>query len=345
MELPFDIQFERPWALYGLALLPVLLLLYGLYLRRRRRALLELGSPEMATRLLPGRTRHRKTLRFALAFTALALGILAFANPRRPSGGDLEARTGIDHVFALDVSNSMLATDVAPSRLQAAKKLMLQVLQARRNDRVALIVFAGHAYAQLPLTYDQSAARLFIESANPGQVSGQGTAIGEALNQCALAFGKEGGRYRTVTMLTDGETHDEEALKAAQDLTDQGVMINTIGIGSPAGTTIIDPLTKGLKKDEAGNTVISRLNQALLQQIAAVGKGRYVLLADPAGAAAQVQAQLATVKSTTLVDKRLLSYETFYFWLIGPALALLAIEAFIPERKKVRAAKPVKTSK
>ncbi|TCJ14155.1 VWA domain-containing protein [Flaviaesturariibacter flavus] len=345
MELPFDIQFERPWALYALAMLPVLLLLYGLYLRRRRLALLELGTPEMRARLLPGYTRHRKSLRFALALTALALGIIAFANPRRPSGGDLEARTGIDHVFALDVSNSMLATDVAPSRLQAAKSLMLQLLKARRNDRVALIVFAGHAYAQLPLTYDASAARLFIESANPGQVAGQGTAIGEALNQCGLAFGKEGGRYRTVTLLTDGETHDEEALKAAQDLSDQGVMINTVGIGSPAGTTIIDPATKGLKKDEAGNTVISRLNQPLLQQIAATGKGRYVLLNEPNGAAAQLQAQLSTVKSTTLIDKRLLSYETFYFWLVGPMLGLLAIEAFIPERRKVRAAKPKKVKK
>jgi Ca-activated chloride channel family protein len=337
MELPFDIQFERPWALYGLALVPLLALLYWLYYRRRARAFRELGTPALAVRLMPGYAPRRGIFRFMLMLLAFTLGLLALANPRRPAGGDLEARTGIDHIFALDVSNSMLATDVTPSRLQAAKNLLLQVLRQRRNDRVALIVFAGHAYAQLPLTYDHSAAQLFIEAANPQQVPGQGTAIGEALDQCRELFGTEGGRYRTVTLLTDGETHDEEALKKAQALADRGVMINTIGIGSPGGTTIIDPKTKGLKKDEAGNTVISRLNQELLQQIAVAGKGKYVLLTDPVATNTALQAQLATVKSTTLVDKSQLSYETFYFWLIGPMLVLLLIEAFIPERKKVRA--------
>jgi Ca-activated chloride channel family protein len=337
MELPFDIQFERPWVLYGLALLPVLLLLFWLYFRRRKRAIRELGSHEMAARLIPGHAPRRAVFRFILALLAFTLGIIALANPRRPAGGDLEARTGIDHIFVLDVSNSMLATDVAPSRLQAAKNLLLQVLRQRRNDRVALIVFAGHAYAQLPLTYDHGAARMFIEAANPGQVPGQGTAIGEALGQCIMVFGKESERYRTVTLLTDGETHDEEALAKAKELSEHGVMINTVGIGSPTGTTIIDPVTKGLKKDEAGNIVISRLNQALLQQVAAVGKGRYLLLSDVTATNTGLQAQLATVKSTTLVDKSLLSYETFYFWLLAPMLLLLAIEAFIPERKKVRA--------
>ncbi|RYY90484.1 MAG: VWA domain-containing protein [Chitinophagaceae bacterium] len=337
MTLPFDIQLERPEALYLLGLLPLLVGLYWLHRAKRRAALAKLGTPETLKRMMPDAAPARSNLRFILFALAFTLGIVALANPRRPAAGDLEARSGIDQVFLLDVSNSMLATDVPPSRLDAAKNLLKSVLKARPNDRVALVVFAGHAYAQLPLTYDHGAATLFIETANPEQVSGQGTAIGEALQQALLSFGNEQGRYRTVLMLTDGETHDEQAADAAKELIERGVMINTIGIGSPGGTTIIDPKTKAPKKDEAGNLVVSKLNEPLLQQLAAAGKGKYIRLEAPAATTSALLSQLSAVKSTSLVDKTNLSYDTFYYWLIGPMIFLLLLEAFVPERKKIRA--------
>ncbi|GAB4093942.1 vWA domain-containing protein [Flaviaesturariibacter terrae] len=337
MTLPFDIQLERPEALVLLGLLPLLLLLYIIYRRRRRRALDRIAPPEARYRLLPDVAPGRGTLRFTLFALAFTLGVLALANPRRAAAGDLEARSGIDQVFLLDVSNSMLATDQAPNRLDAARNLLKAVLKARPNDRVALIVFAGHAYAQLPLTYDHGAATLFIETANPDQVSGQGTAIGEALQQAILTFGNEEGRYRTVLLVTDGETHDDEALDRAKELADHGVMINTIGIGSDGGTNIIDPKTHAPHKDENGNIVLSKLNEPLLQQLAAIGKGKYLHFESASSTAPALLGQLATVKNTTLVDKTQLSYDTFYYWLVGPMVLLLLLEAFIPERKKIRA--------
>lgn len=337
MNLPFDIQLERPEALYLLGLVPVLVGLFLWHRLRRRRALQSMGEPAAIRRLMPDAAPGRATLRFVLFALAFTLGVLALANPRRPAPGDLQARSGIDQVFVLDVSNSMLATDVPPSRLDAARSLLQALLKARPNDRVALIVFAGHAYAQLPLTYDHGAAELFIETANPQQVSGQGTAIGEALQQAVLTFGNEENRYRTVLLLTDGETHDSEAAERAKDLADHGVLINTVGIGSAGGTTIIDPQTKAPKKDENGNLVVSKLNEAILQQVASIGKGRYVHLDAPNTAAAAVLAGLSTVKNTPLIDKTQLSYDPFFPWLLGPMLLLLLAEAFIPQRKMIRA--------
>ncbi|GAA4321186.1 vWA domain-containing protein [Flaviaesturariibacter amylovorans] len=338
MTLPFDIEFGRPEALYLLALVPLLALAWWSYRRWQRRRIAGLGDAALIARMMPGRSPHRAATRFFLGLLAFALGILALANPRRPAAGDPELRTGIDQVFALDVSNSMLASDVAPNRLQAAKDLLKSLIRQRRNDRVALVVFAGHAYAQLPLTYDHSAAELFIDAANPGQLPAQGTAVGEALDQCRELFGIENtGRYRTVLLLTDGETHDDKALESAKALTDRGVLINTVGIGSPGGTTLIDPKTKTLKKDESGNTVVSRLNQELLQNIASVGKGQYLLLSDRAAAQSALLAAVANVKSAPLVDKANLSYDPFYHWLLLPMLVLLVLQGLLPERKKVAA--------
>jgi Ca-activated chloride channel family protein len=337
MTLPYNIELERPEALYLLGLLPLWLALFLVWRIRQRKAALSLATPEAMQRLVPGRAPGRATLRFILFVLAFSLGIIALSNPRQPAGGGLEARTGIDQVLVLDVSNSMLATDVAPSRLSKAQTLLKGLLQARPNDRVALVVFAGHAYAQLPLTYDHGSAELFIETANPGQVQGQGTAIGESLVQAIQVFGNEDGRYRTVLLVTDGETHDEEALKSAKELADHGVMINTIGIGSASGSSIIDPKTKAPKRDDAGNVVLSKLNEAILQQIAAAGKGIYVHLDDLAVAQRTLLDQLATVKNTTLIDKTNLSYQPLFAWLLGPMLLLLLVEGFISQRKKIRA--------
>jgi len=334
VQLPFNIELGRPEALYLLALLPLLLGIYLWHRMRVQRALRHLSQPGTRARLLPGWAPARKHTRFALALTAFALGVLALAHPRRPAAGDAELRSGIDQLFVLDISNSMLAADIAPNRLTRAKALLEALMARRPDDRVGLVVFAGSAYVQLPLTYDHGSARMFIETANPGQVAGQGTAIGAALERCIELFDQPNGRYRTVLLLTDGETHDEAALEQARELANRGVMINTLGLGSPQGTTLTDP-EKGMpKRDENGNVVVSRLNEELLQQIAATGKGQYVHLTDVGAANELLLRQLAQVRSTGLVDKTQLSYEPFYPWLLLPMMLLLLLEAFIRERKK-----------
>lgn len=226
-----------------------------------------IGNARLVTSLFPSYSFGKNLAKFFLFLLAFALGCVAVANPRRPDKVQEDVRAGSDVMLALDVSNSMLATDVAPSRLLRAKALLSKLIDQLPNDRIGLVLFAGKAYIQMPLTTDHSAAKLFLDAASPADISAQGTAIGEALQKSGFAFG-ESERFKTVVLLSDGETFDEDALKEAKSLATQGVMVNTVGIGSPEGATIYDTTTNAPRRDASGNVIISRLNEALLQQIA-----------------------------------------------------------------------------
>ncbi len=266
---------------------------------------------------------------------AFGLGCIAVANPRKQDASTMEVRKGIDLVIALDVSNSMLATDVPPSRLQRAKAFILKLTEDMPDNRVGLVLFAGNAYLQMPLTFDRSAVQLFVTTAQPAAIPVQGTAIGEALDRSRMAFGDESGKYKAVVLITDGETHDENAAAAAQLLAQNGVMINTVGIGSAEGSAITD--TAGnTKKDASGSEVISKLNEPLLQQLASSTNGLYVHLQNISEGAKDISTQLATIEKTALGDSSLFTYKTFYTWLALPMLLLLLIEIFIPDRKKIK---------
>jgi Ca-activated chloride channel family protein len=265
---------------------------------------------------------------------SFALGCIAVANPRRPDKVQDEVRRGIDVVLALDVSNSMLATDVAPSRLLRAKNLLLKLIDGLPDDRIGLVLFAGKAYIQMPLTTDHNAAKLFIATASPGAITAQGTAIGEALERSSLAFG-ESERFKTVVLLSDGETHDETALEGAKELASKGIMVNTVGIGRPEGGSIIDTVTQAARRDASGNVIISRLNEALLEQIATTTNGIYRNFQNTDKAVAEIIAQLSQVEKKALGDTSLFTYQTFYAWLVLPMLLLLTLELFFPDRKKV----------
>jgi Ca-activated chloride channel family protein len=203
------------------------------------------------------------------------------------------------------------------------------------DDRIGLLLFAGHAYVQMPLTTDHNAARLFIATANPGIVTAQGTALGEALQKGALAFG-ESDRFKTIILLSDGETHDEAALEQAKELAAQGVMVNTVGIGSPEGASLFDTALNAPRRDASGAIIISRLNEAVLQQIAGTTNGLYRNLDNTDKTAAELVQQLSQVEKKALGDTSAFTYHTFYMWLALPMLLLLVVELFFPERKKVR---------
>jgi Ca-activated chloride channel family protein len=317
----------------------LLALIYLGYNRWHKQSRKKIGNPELVKTLLKGYKASRRHVRFILLILIITLSIVTLAGPRQQGKGEPDLRSGIDLVIAMDVSKSMLAADPAPNRLEHAKSLVNEVLAKRTGDRVGLVLFAGHAYTQLPLTYDHSSASLFIKNADPLDFSAQGTAVGDALQKSHTLLTTGLKRYRVVLLLTDGETFDDEvednnAAYWTMSCAEAGIMVVTAGFGSVGGTTIIDPVTKTIKKDKTGKTVTSSLNVKLLQEIAAKTNGVFVHADNTEMASKKILNQLADVKQTALVDQSLLSFTPLYVWVAIPLLLLLIIDVFIPERKK-----------
>lgn len=331
-----NFQYQYPQAFYLLALVPFFLLLFVLYLVWRRRSIKKMGDAQLVKSQLKTYSSAKSIIRFCLVLLAFAVGCIALANPRKPDESSAEARKGIDLVIALDVSNSMLATDLAPDRLSRAKQFISRLIDNLKDDRIGLVEFAGNAYLQMPLTFDQSAAKLYVATASPGAIPAQGTSIGDALQKADIAFGDETDRFRSIVLITDGETHDEDALTKAKELAGKGVMINTVGIGSVEGSTIMDTATAAPKRDESGQIVVSKLNAQLLQQIAATTNGTYIHLESAEAAVKQVLSQYSQIEKKALGDTSLYTYNTFYKWMALPMLLLLLTELFIPDRKKAK---------
>ena len=271
-----------------------------------------------------------KFLIIIFGFTAIVLGA---ANLRKRGSAENVSRKGVDVMIVLDVSKSMLAQDIKPSRLEKAKQLLLHLLDKLENDRVGLILFAGRAYMQMPLTIDQGAAKMYIQNASPDAVPTQGTVIADALRMANTAFNSSEHKYKAIVLISDGEDHDPDALKTAKQLADDGTMINTIGIGSPEGSVIIDPVTHETKKDENGQTVISKLNEAELSQLADATNGIYIRLDNLDDALITLSQRLDSIEKRALTDSDDIDYKSYFQWFLAAALLLLVIEFFLPERK------------
>lgn len=328
----FQFQYQQfVWLFGGIVLL--LLLFAGLQ-HWKKRSIKAMGEPRLVRSLMHNFSRSRYLLKFILVLLAFGVGVVAVMNLRKPGGPDGVNRKGIDIIFALDVSKSMLASDLAPSRLERAKQLIYRLMKEMPNDRIGLILFAGKAYLQMPLTHDHGSAQMFVASANPNAVAAQGTVIGDALKLSYEAFETSETRYKAVILLSDGEDHDPSALTQAADLATHGLMVNTVGIGSAQGAHITDAATGDVKKDEMGNPVITKLNEKELSDIARVTNGIYVQLQSSEQAAKQIQAQLAQIEQKVTGDISLMSFQTYFWWFAGAMLLLLIIELFIPETKK-----------
>jgi Ca-activated chloride channel family protein len=332
-----NLQFQYPTALWALAALPLSGLLYFFYVLWKKKAAQRMGNPKLVYELFKSYSPTKSLVKFLLVLLAFALGCLTLANLRKPDETTGEARKGIDVMVALDVSNSMLAIDVKPNRLTVAKQLILQLMNRLPDDRIGLVLFAGTAYVQMPITFDHNAAENVIATASPSAFRAQGTAIGDALQKCNLSFSEDSKRFKAVVLISDGETHDENALEQAKVLADRGVMINTVGIGSAGGATIIDTISGGVKKDLSGNIVITKLNEQLLQQVATTTNGRYIFLNNTREAANELVLQLGQIEKRALGDVSQFNYHTYYIWLALPMLLLLVAEIFIPDRKKDKA--------
>jgi Ca-activated chloride channel family protein len=311
----------------------ILVLLFVFLLIWKRQTKKRIGDKNLVNHLIRGFSPAKFNLKFVCVSVAFAAGILAAMNPRKAGTDESITRKGIDVVIAMDVSKSMLAQDLQPNRLERAKQLVLNLMSKMPNDRIGLVLFAGKAYLQMPLTTDHSAARLFVASAGPGSVPQQGTIFSDAMRMSAAAFNNKEKRFKSIVLISDGEDHDAEALKTAAELAEQGVMVNTIGIGSPEGTTITEPLTGETKKDDAVNVVISKLNEEMMKQVAAATNGIYHRLQGSDETIAALLNQFSQIEKKSFDDNSLLDYKTFFQWFVAAMFLFLLAEFFISEVK------------
>lgn len=328
------LQFENIFYFWALAAIPVFIVLFIFLRKWKKNTMKRIGDPKLVSQLVKDFSSRLFTTKFALLSVAFAAGVIAMTNLRRPGDADSIMRKGIDVVFALDVSKSMYAVDLQPNRLERAKQMIVKMMDAMPDDRIGLVIFAGRAYIQMPLTTDHGAAKLFVTSASPDAIVNQGTVIADAMQMSANEFNSKERRFKSVVLITDGEDHDQNALQKADEMAEQGVMINTVGVGSVEGSKIVDPATGENKKDAMGNEIVSRLNEVELKQIAEKTNGTYIHLEDTDGTVNALLKQLSQIDRKAYGDLSLMNFTTYYYWFAGLMFLLLILEIFIPERKR-----------
>lgn len=328
------LRFQHSEYLYALILLGLILLLYLGVLAWKQRAIRRLGDRDLVQQLFSGFSRRRYTAKFWLMFAAFALLVLGAANLQMGAKMEKITRKGVDVMIALDVSNSMLAQDVQPSRLDRAKQLVNRLLDRMSNDRIGLVVFAGNAYVQMPLTVDYGAARMYLSTINPSMVPTQGTAIDKAIAQCERSFNQKERKHKAIILVSDGEGWDQGAVDAASKAHEQGVVINAVGVGSSQGAPIRDSRTGEYKKDEKGELVITRMNESLMRSIAAGGHGIYAHLDNTGEVADNLTAKLDAMQKKEYGENIFTDYNSYFQYFLAAALLLLLAEFFVPETRK-----------
>ena len=323
------IRFQHIEYLYGLCLLPLLIIIYIGVIYWRKKKLKKLGDERLVSEQIKGFIPGRNTLRFILTIIALSAIIIGWANLQSGDKSEKTQRKGVDVVIALDVSKSMLATDIQPNRLTRAKQLIMSLIDKMQNDRIALIVFAGRSYLQVPLTIDYSAVKMTLQNVSPDMIPTQGTVIGDAIDMGMQSFTQNERKYKSLIIISDGEDHDEQAIEKTRAAADAGVIIHTIGIGSAQGSTLVDPDTKSVKLDENGNPVVSKLNEDELRSIATAGHGTYTLLQNTDEVANKLITNLDGMEQKNLGSAGY-NYSSYfqYFLLVG--FLILIIEWLLP---------------
>lgn len=331
------IHFQYIEYIIALAAIPVMLLLYWMLIKWKKNTAKKIGDPELVKELTAEYSPQKFLRKFILFITAFALCVLAVAGLAKPDTSQKINRKGTDVMIALDVSKSMLAEDIKPSRLERAKQIVSKIIDNSPEDRIGLVIFAGRAYLQMPMTIDHAAAKMYLSSASPEDVPSQGTVISQALKMCYAAFNPKEKTYKSILLISDGEDHDDEAIKVTKDLAQQGIMVNTIGIGSPQGAPIMDPETHQYKTDEKGETVISKLNQEELSNIAKTGNGIYQLFTNTDEVAENLRKKLSTISSSTSVsDSSYASFKQYFQYFLAAAFLLLLIELLMSEKRNTK---------
>ncbi len=330
-------QFQHIGYLYALAVLPLLVLLFTGMVYWRKKKIRKLGDERLIKEQILGYVPGRSTTKFILLLSALFLIIVGWANLRMGDKSEKIQRKGVDVIIAMDVSKSMLATDIQPDRLTRAKQLVMSLTDKMSNDRIALIVFAGKSYLQVPLTIDYSAVKMLLQNVTPDMVPTQGTVISDAIGMAMQSFSQNERKYKSLIVISDGEDHDEAAVAKTREAAESGVIVHTVGIGSPQGATLYDPATRSVKLDENGQPVVSKLNEDALKSIASAGRGTYSLLRNTDEVAAKLTNELEGMEQKSLGSVVYTDFTSYFQYFLFAGLLALVIEWLLPgtsRRKK-----------
>ncbi len=329
-------ELEEKSYLYLLAIIPllVLLFLYVQYWKRKKQR--EFGDLELVKKLSPQRSVFKPALKFALLIIALVGLILGLVNPKIGTKMETIKREGIDIVFAMDVSKSMLAEDVAPNRLEKSKQIVSQIINQLGNDRIGIVAYAGSAFPVLPITTDYSVSKMFLQSMNTSIVSSQGTSLEDAIKLSSTYFDKGNKTSKLLILISDGEDHSEGANDAAAEANKNGMKIITIGVGTEKGGPIPikqNGVVQSFKRDNNNEVVITKLNQESLKEIAKATKGGYVNGNSTKEVLAYVKKALDNIQKTEFEATQMADFESQFQWFLGIAFALLFLDIFFLDRK------------
>ncbi|WP_276088708.1 VWA domain-containing protein [Pedobacter sp. JY14-1] len=329
-------RFEHIGFLWALAGVPLMVLVFVLMRSWQRRALARLGKRPTVLKMMPEVSFSRPVIKFALGLAAYIFLVVGLANPQIGTKIEEGKRNGADLMILLDVSNSMMAGDLPPNRLENAKRAISQMIDNLHNDRVGIIIFAGEAYVQLPITTDYAAAKMFLNNITTDIVPTQGTAIGAAIDMGMKSFDFVNGGSKAMILMTDGENHEDDAVGAAKRAAAGGVAIHVIGLGSPQGAPVPvyqngEPV--GFRKDEQGQTVVTKLNEEMCREVAVAGDGVYVRASEANSGLGLVLDQVAKMEKKSFNSKLFKDYEDRFQFFIGLAVLLLVVEFFVSARK------------
>lgn len=329
-------RFAHTELLYGIILIPILFGLFLIYRRKRKRSLRKFGNPAILEQLMPEVSNARAVWKFFLFILALTTVILGIAGPQFGSKLREIKREGVEIVIALDVSNSMLAEDIQPNRLERAKQAISRLVERLSDDKIGLIVFAGDAYTQVPITMDYVSAKMFLSSISTEIVPKQGTAIGSAIDLGINSFSPDNESSKVIIIITDGENHEDDAVAAATHAAENGITVHTIGLGLPKGSPI--PVytgsgQKSYRKDNDGNTIISKLDESMLQQISTAGHGVYIRATNTRLGLNALFDEIDKMEKQELEARVYSDYEEKYQYLIGLGLIILLLDFLVLERK------------
>jgi Ca-activated chloride channel family protein len=329
-------QIEEPTYFIYLLLIPALLVVFLLVFWWKKRMQKQFADEDLFKKLSPEKSSFKSILKMLAFLIGLAFLIVSLTNPKMGTKLETVKRQGVDIVFALDVSKSMLAEDIAPNRLEKSKQIITKIIDKLGSDRIGIIIYAGNAYPLLPITTDHGAAKMFLQSASPNMVSSQGTAINEAIKLATSYYNNNEQTNRFLFIISDGEDHQDDASSAIAQATKDGIKTYTIGIGTEKGGPI--PLKdrgvlQGYKKDSKGEVVITKMNESTLKEIADNGNGKYLLGNRTQETVDYVEQVLVKAEKSEFESTKFSDYKDQFQWFIGLGLLFLILDAFMLEKK------------
>jgi len=331
------VQFDENIYFYLLGILPLIILLFLAQQVWKKRKQREFASSPMLKKLAPERSKFKGILKLIFLLLGFAFLIIALVNPKLGTKLETVKREGVDIVFAVDVSKSMLAEDIAPNRLEKAKRLVSEIINQLASDRIGIIAYAGQAYPQLPITTDYGAAKMFLQSMNTNMLSSQGTAINSAIDLASTYYNDAEQTNRVLFIISDGEDHSEDStLDAVEEAVNNGIRIFTIGVGKPKGAPIPikrNGIVETLKKNAEGEVVISRLNEPVMIGIAQKGRGHYINGSNTEDAVEYIKEELAKMDKKEFEAKQFAEFKDQFQWFLGIALFFLFFDIYLLDRK------------